>query len=176
MRHPSLTRRGAVAVASLALASTAAIGGVAVASTDAATAEPVSTPVTTSTPDGQLMSYVVNARIANPGQTRLVETAVRAAGGVVVQSWPQIGVVIAHSKVSTFRADVVAQGGNAVDSVGATRTVAVSEGTPEVAGASWGRGASAYKQGAEEGPPTATSSPTRPQPPPPTRARASSGT
>src|SRR6478736_1704006 len=147
MRHPSLTRRGAVAVASLALASTAAIGGVAVASTDA---EPVSTPVTISTPDGQLMSYVVNAKVANPGQTRLVETAVKAAGGVVVQSWPQIGVVIAHSKVSTFRADVVAKGANAVDSVGATRTVAVSEGTPEVAGASWGRGASGYKQGAKK--------------------------
>src|SRR5512141_739114 len=114
MRHPSLTRRGAVAVASLALASTAALGGVAVASTDA---EPVSTPVAINTPDGQLMSYVVNARIANPGQTRLVETAVRAAGGVVVQSWPQIGVVIAHSKVSTFRADVLVKGGNAVDSV-----------------------------------------------------------
>jgi len=150
MRHPSLTRRGIVAVASLALASTAAIGGVAVASTDATTAEPVSTPVTINTPDGQLMSYVVNARIANPGQTRLVESAVRAAGGVVVQSWPQIGVVIAHSKVPTFRADVVAKGGNAVDSVGATRTVAVSEGTPEVAGASWGRGASGYKQGAKK--------------------------
>ncbi|GAA2739972.1 S8 family serine peptidase [Terrabacter aerolatus] len=147
MRHPSLTRRGIVAVASLALASTAAIGGVAVASTDA---EPVSTPVTITSPDGQLMSYVVNARIANPGQTRLVEAAVKAAGGVVVQSWPQIGVVVAHSKVSTFRADVVARGGNAVDSVGATRTVPVTEGTPEVAGASWGRGASGYKQGAKK--------------------------
>src|SRR3954453_12929865 len=147
MRHPSLTRRGAVAVASLALASTAAIGGVAAASTDA---EPVSTPVTISSPDGQLTSYVVNARVANPGQTRLVETAVKAAGGVVVQSWPQIGVVIAHSKVSSFRADVVARGGNAVESVGATRTVPVSEGTPEVAGASWGRGASGYKQGAKK--------------------------
>src|SRR3954447_11573360 len=147
MRHPSLTRRGAVAVASLALASTAAIGGVAVASTDA---EPESTAVTITSPDGQLTSYVVNARIANPGQTRLVETAVRAAGGVVVQSWPQIGVVIAHSKISTFRADVVATGGNAVESVGATRTVAVTEGTPEVAGASWGRGASGYKQGAKK--------------------------
>ena len=147
MRHPSLTRRGVVAVASLALASTAAIGGVAVASTDA---EPVSTPVTISTPDDRLMSYVVNARIVGPGQTRLVETAVKAAGGVVVQSWPQIGVVIAHSKASTFRTDVVAMGGNAVESVGATRTVAVSEGTPEVAGASWGRGASGYMQGAKK--------------------------
>ncbi|WP_330475306.1 S8 family peptidase [Terrabacter sp. C0L_2] len=147
MRHLSLTRRGAVAVASLALASTAAVGGVAVASTDA---EPVSTPVTISTPDGQLMSYIVNARIANPGQTRLVEAAVRAAGGVVVQSWPQIGVVVAHSKVSTFRADVVAKGGNAVESVGASRTVAVTEGTPEAVGASWGRGASGYMKGAKK--------------------------
>jgi hypothetical protein len=173
MRHPSLTRRGVVAVASLALASTAAIGGVAVASTDA---EPVSTPVTINTPDGQLMSYVVNARIANPGQTRLVETAVKAAGGVVVQSWPQIGVVIAHSKVSTFRADVVAKGANAVDSVGATRTVAVSEGTPEVAGASWGRGASGYKQGAKKDANGDLSSPTRRRPSRATRARPTSGT
>ncbi|NUR16541.1 MAG: S8 family serine peptidase [Dermatophilaceae bacterium] len=148
MRHPSLTRRGAVAVASLALTSTAAFG---MASASASTtAEPASTPVTISTPDGQLMSYVVNANIANPGQTRLVERAVVAAGGVVVQSWPQIGVVVAHSKVSTFRADVVARGGNAVESVGATRTVAVSEGTPEGAAASWGRGASGYKQGAKK--------------------------
>jgi subtilisin family serine protease len=147
MRHPSLTRRGAVAVASLALASTAAFGSMASAST---TAEPASTPVTINTPDGRLMSYVVNAKAANPGQTRLVERAVVAAGGVVVQSWPQIGVVIAHSKVSTFRADVVAEGGNAVESVGATRTVAVSEGTPEGAGAAWGRGASGYKQGAKK--------------------------
>ena len=147
MRHPSLTRRGAVAVASLALASTAAFGSMASAST---TAEPASTPVTINTPDGRLMSYVVNAKVANPGQTRLVERAVVAAGGVVVQSWPQIGVVIAHSKVSTFRADVVAEGGNAVESVGATRTVAVSEGTPEGVAASWGRGASGYKQGAKK--------------------------
>jgi len=134
MRHPSLTRRGAIAVASLALASTAALGGLATAATAATQAEPASTPVTINTPDGQLMSYIVNARVANPGQTRLVEKAVTDAGGVVVQSWPQIGVVIAHSKVSTFRADVVAKGANAVDSVGATRTVAVSEGTVTLLG------------------------------------------
>ena len=150
MRHPSLTRRGAIAVASLALASTAALGGLATAATAATQAEPASTPVTINTPDGRLMSYIVNARIANPGQTRLVEKAVTEAGGVVVQSWPQIGVVIAHSKVSTFRADVVAKGGNTVESVGASRTVEVSEGTPEGAGASWGRGASGYKQGAKK--------------------------
>ena len=141
-----IRRRGTIAVAAAALATAAVCGGqTASAST---TAEPVSTPVTINTPDGLLMSYIVNARLATPGQTRVVEMAVKAAGGVVVQSWPQIGVVVAHSKVSTFRADVVAEGGRAVESVGASRSVAVSEGTPEAAGASWGRGASGWMKGA----------------------------
>ena len=139
-------RRGTVTLAALALATAAVCGGQ--AATAAPSAEPVSTPVPIATPAGAISSYVVNARIANPGQTRLVEAAVRAAGGTVVQSWPQIGVVIAHSKNATFRADVVARGGNAVDAVGATRTVPVSEGTPEGAGASWGRGASGWMKGA----------------------------
>ena len=119
-----IRRRGTIAVAAAALATAAVCGGQASAATSA---EPVSTPVTISTPDGLLMSYIVNARIPTPGQTHVVELAVQAAGGVVVQSWPQIGVVVAHSKVSTFRADVVAKGGRAVESVGASRTVAVSE-------------------------------------------------
>lgn len=140
-------RRAAIAVASAAVLGTALFSGTATA---APSAEPVSTPVPIVTPDGMLMSYILNAKAANPGQTRLVEKAVVAAGGVVVQSWPQIGVVVAHSQRSSFRADVVAAGGNAVESVGATRTVAVSEGTPEEAGASWGRGASGYKKGAKK--------------------------
>ena len=150
MRHPSLTRRGIVAVASLALASTAAVGGVASASTSASTAaEPVSTPVTINTPDGLLMSYVVNAATAGPGYTVVVENAVRRAGGVVVQSWPSIGVVIAHSTNGSFRADVAAAGGAFVESVGATRSVGVSEGTPAALGATWS-GASDYKKGAKK--------------------------
>ncbi|HET7801783.1 MAG TPA: S8 family serine peptidase [Humibacillus xanthopallidus] len=148
MPNTFIRRRGTIAVAAVALATAAVCGGQAASA--ATTAEPVSTPVTISTPDGLLMSYIVNARIANPGQTRLVETAVKAAGGVVVQSWPEIGVVVAHSKVATFRTDVVAKGGNAVESVGASRTVAVTEGTPEAAGATWGRGASGYMKGAKK--------------------------
>ena len=145
---PRLTRRrAAIAVASATVLGTALFSGTATA---APSAEPVSTPVPIVTPDGMLMSYIVNAKAANPGQTRLVERAVVAAGGVVVQSWPEIGVVVAHSQRSAFRTDVVVAGGNAVESVGATRTVAVSEGTPEEAGASWGRGASGYKQGAKK--------------------------
>ena len=145
---PRLTRRrAAMAVASAAVLGTALFSGTATA---APSAEPVSTPVPIITPDGMLMSYIVNAKAANPGQTRLVERAVVAAGGVVVQSWPEIGVVVAHSDRAAFRTNVAAGGGNAVESVGATRTVAVSEGTPEEAGASWGRGASGYKQGAKK--------------------------
>lgn len=146
MRHPTLTRRGAVAVASLALASTAAFGSMASASTQA---EPVSTPVTINTPDGQLMSYVVNVDVANPGHTVVVENAVRRAGGVVVQSWPQIGVVVAHSTNGSFRQDVAKAGGKFVESVGATRTVAVTEGTPDNLGRNW-NGASDYKKGAKK--------------------------
>jgi subtilisin family serine protease len=147
MSQPLTRRRAAIAVASAAVLGTALFSGTATA---APSAEPASTTVPIVTPDGMLMSYIVNAKTANPGQTRLVERAVVAAGGVVVQSWPQIGVVVAHSQRSAFRTDVVAAGGNAVESVGATRTVAVSEGTPEEAGASWGRGASGYKQGAKK--------------------------
>ncbi|MGB7819812.1 MAG: S8 family serine peptidase [Ornithinibacter sp.] len=96
------------------------------------------------------MSYIVNARIANPGQVRLVEKAVKASGGVVVQSWPQIGVIVAHSDRAAFRTDVKSKGGNAVESVGATRTVSVSEGTPSALSTTWGPGASTYKKGAKK--------------------------
>ena len=125
------TRRPVVLAATAAALLATSIFG-AGAATAAATAEQAtSTPVSIATPDGMLMSYLLNARHANPGQTLLVERAVRDAGGVVVQSWPQIGVVVAHSTRSTFRADVVRLAeGHAVESVGATRTVAVKEGTP----------------------------------------------
>ncbi|HWV78550.1 MAG TPA: S8 family serine peptidase [Isoptericola sp.] len=110
----------------------AGVGSAAAAGDTAA--EPPSTPVPVATPDGQTFSYVVNARHANPGQTRLAERAVEAAGGVVVQSWPEIGVVVAHAARADFRADVVRLArGHAVESVGVTRTVPVSEGTPAAA-------------------------------------------
>lgn len=138
-------RRWTVAAVAALGALTLAIGTGATA-TAATSGQNTSTPVPSTFPDGMLMSYVVNARIANPGQVRLVEKAVAAAGGVVVQSWPQIGVVIAHSDRSAFRAEVVKAGGNAVQSVGATRTASVSEGTPAGLGATWGRGAADYKK------------------------------
>jgi subtilisin family serine protease len=116
---------------------------------NASPAEP-STPVPISAPDGTTMSYVLNAKAANPGQVRLVERAVAAAGGVVVQSWSEIGVVVAHSQRSAFRADVATAAGNALVSVGATRTVPVTEGTPAGAQAPWGPGSSGWKADAKK--------------------------
>jgi subtilisin family serine protease len=81
-----------------------------------------------STAVGPLMNYVVNTK-ASPGHVRKVEQAVESAGGTVLQSYPQLGVVIAQSTNADFRTDVkAAQFGREVQSVGATRTAAVSEG------------------------------------------------
>src|SRR4051794_41981192 len=77
---------------------------------------------------GPLMNFVVNTQ-ADSGHVNMVEQAIKAAGGTVVQSWKQIGVVIAQSTNPNFRTDVrVVRNGREVESVGATRTAAVSEG------------------------------------------------
>ena len=129
--------------AALTLAAGLTLTGLAVTgsgATAAPSAEPVSTPVPIVTPDGVVSAYLLNVRHANPGQVRLVERAVRHAGGVVVQTWPQIGVVLAHSDRASFRDEVRGAAGRALESVGATRTVPVSEGTPEGVQAPWGPG------------------------------------
>jgi subtilisin family serine protease len=132
MARPSLRRQAALVITSSALVVASALGGSAMA---APTPEPLSTPVPISTPDGLLMSYVVNVNAAGPARTLLAEAAVRDAGGTVVQSWDKIGVIVAHSSKAAFRSDVVRLAkGQAVESVGATRTVAVTEGTPSLAG------------------------------------------
>ncbi|MFG1818865.1 S8 family serine peptidase [Kribbella sp. NPDC049174] len=77
---------------------------------------------------GPLMNYVVNSK-ASPGHVRKVEQAVTAAGGIVLQSYSQLGVVVAQSTNPDFRTAVRAgRYGREVQSVGATRTAAVSEG------------------------------------------------
>ncbi|WP_313366346.1 S8 family serine peptidase [Microbacterium sp.] len=132
------------------IAVAAAILGVSVIGVQPAFAAPAlekaSTPVPISTPDGQVSSYVVNTKIVNPGQVRKAEAAVVAAGGVVVQSWPQIGVIVAHSTKADFRTAVVAAGGNSIASAGPTRSVAVSEGTPEGVATPWGPGKGQLKK------------------------------
>lgn len=138
---PRSRTKAIVAAAALALICSAGATGANAAVTSAT----ASTPVPVVLPAGATMSYVVNVKNPNPGQTRKVEKAIVAAGGVVVQSWPAIGVVVAHAQTTDFREAVVAAGKNAVQSVGATRTVPVSEGTPSGAQAPWGPGASAWK-------------------------------
>lgn len=126
------------------IAATAAVLGLTVLGAQSATGaiqdEPTSTPVPITTPDGQVSSYIINTKVANPGQVRKAEKAVVAADGVVVQSWPQIGVIVAHSTKGDFRTAVAASAKNSIESVGPTRTVAVSEGTPAGAQAPWGPG------------------------------------
>ena len=147
---PRLSRRRTA----IAVASAAAVIGATLftgTATAATSAEPVSTPVPIVTPDGMLMSYILNtAKAGNPGQVQVLSNAVRKAGGVVVQSWPEIGVVVAHSDRAAFRTNVAASAGAALESVGATRTVSVSEDTPEGLGATWAPGASSYKKGAKK--------------------------
>lgn len=74
---------------------------------------------------GPLMNYVVNTK-ATPGHVRKTEDAVKAAGGKVLVSYRQLGVVIAQSTNPDFKTDV--RSSRDVQSVGATRTAAVSEG------------------------------------------------
>ena len=106
------------------LAVTAALG-MAVATAAPAAAGPTAKPgAAVAQVAGPLMNYAVNATAANRGQTLKVERAVRAAGGSVVASYAEIGVVIAQSDNASF-ATALRQDG-AVASVGATRTAAVA--------------------------------------------------
>lgn len=135
MTHRTTWRRTTVAVTAAAALSAALLaatgpGATATGSHGKPPAGPPSTPVPIATPDGVVSSYLLNARKADRAQVRQVERAVERAGGVVVQSWPQIGVVVAHSDQADFRTDVRRAARGSVVSVGATRTVPVSEGTP----------------------------------------------
>lgn len=141
MHAPSFRRRLSLTVAGLAVVATAFAGSVSTAS--AGPSDPPSTPVPINTPNGLLMSYVVNAVHADASDMPAVRSAVTRSGGVVVQAWPQIGVVIAHSDRAAFRTKVRSIGAGSVGSVGASRTVAVSEGTPGSIAAAWGASSSA---------------------------------
>ena len=171
-RHLTRRRASAGVVVTAALSAALLSGGT---SALASVAEEPSTAVPIATPDGVVSSYIVNAKHATPGQTRRVENAVEAAEGVIVQSWPQIGVVVAHATSSTFRADVTEAAGSALESVGATRTVPVSEGTPEGVRRRGARARPATRR-TPRSPPTATWARSRPSRSPTTRARPSSGT
>jgi subtilisin family serine protease len=124
-----------VRTALIGLSTTAALMASAAALAPGATASTAgdSTPVPIATPEGQISSYVVNVRRIQDEQVTNVRRAIGRADGDVVAEWPQIGVFVVHSTNDTFRSDVVEEGGANVGSVGATRTVAVKEGTPGTA-------------------------------------------
>ncbi|MGA7203372.1 MAG: S8 family serine peptidase [Specibacter sp.] len=123
----AIFRRGtAAACCAVALAASTLLGG----SASAAPAPQPSTPIVFPAVDGQVMSYVVNAKAANAAKTKQVVQAVAAAGGVTVQEWPEIGVVVVQSDRASFRSDILKYGYASVESVGATRTIPVAEGTP----------------------------------------------
>ncbi|PYI69285.1 peptidase S8 [Arthrobacter livingstonensis] len=126
-------RSTAAACCAVAVAASTLLSGSAMA----APASPPSTPIAFPAADGELMSYVVNAKAANAGKTKQVVQAVAAAGGVAVQQWPEIGVVIVQSDRASFRADILKYGYASVESVGATRTIEVAEGTPDGIATPW---------------------------------------
>ena len=124
MSPSSRTRRlsAGLAVAALAFAG---VGSVTTA--HAVPLSPTGTATAAAEP-GILMNYVVNTKPV-PIHVDRAEEAIKAAGGTVVQSYDDLGVVIAQSTSTTFRTDVkLGKNGKSVQSVGATRTAAVSEG------------------------------------------------
>lgn len=127
MKNAFFRRTTSAALCAVVLAATSLVGGSAMAA-PAATA---STPIDFPAADGQLMSYVVNVKAANANKTRTAVAAIKAAGGVAVQEWPEIGVVVVQSDRANFRSNVMKLGHSAIESVGATRTITVAEGTPE---------------------------------------------
>jgi len=70
------------------------------------------------------MNYAVNVATANRGQTLKAERAIQAAGGSVIESYAEIGVVIAQSDNANFAAALRAE--KSIASVGATRTAPVA--------------------------------------------------
>lgn len=141
-----LRRTTAAAICAVAVAATTMLGGAASAAPNKSPSTPIDFPAA----DGQLMSYVVNAKAQNANKTRDVVKAVKAAGGVAVQEWPEIGVVIAQSRSAGFRENVRKAGNSSVASVGATRTITVAEGTPEGIATPWQAGPQLrMKQGAD---------------------------
>ncbi|WP_018155532.1 S8 family peptidase [Demetria terragena] len=118
-------------LASAALISSSLIGGMSAGA--APVADPRSTTVDTAPADGTLMSYVVNLKPTkiNHGQMKKAEKLISQSGGTVVQSWPQIGVIVAHSTKAAFVDKLPRSANSPIEAAGQTRTTEVAEGTPK---------------------------------------------
>lgn len=114
-RNMSRRRRAATLAGATALA--ASVGSLAL----------TGTPAHASTPDSTaLHSYIVDAR--TPAVTARAEAAAVRAGGRVVQSWPQIGVVVVQSNRPRFLSALTAEHNPAVLMAADSRNQAVTEG------------------------------------------------
>jgi subtilisin family serine protease len=87
-----------------------------------ANATPITTRPVIEDPDALVLPYVVVTR-ATQGQVAGAERLVRANGGTVVSSYPQVGVVVAYAAADDFAARL--RRDRAVEAVGATRTVKI---------------------------------------------------
>ncbi|MFB7497762.1 S8 family serine peptidase [Streptomyces sp. NPDC056161] len=101
----------------------------------ASATDATTTAAATTTADGTSLSYVVNVR-PGPGTSKQVQKAIGQAGGTVVTSYDQIGVIVAHSSDPDFAKTIRTVRG--VESAGATRTAPLPAqsttdvGTPQV--------------------------------------------
>lgn len=128
-RRVAVLLAGLVAAAVTVVAAGAGIEGAAVNEPTAAVV-PRPAPIQVAAPQRKLTSYLLTTRRTSAAQTRQLARAVERSDGTVVQTWPQIGVVVAHTRAVGFRAAVTDRAGPSLGAVGATRTVAVRGGTP----------------------------------------------
>jgi len=113
-----LNRRRTVASVATGVALATALLTVHATATAAPADEPASTPVPIATPDGTVSSYLLNARLANAGQTRLVvrhdaaapAVDVRAGGTVVLAGVTNPAEGVLNIPAGTVDADVVLAG------------------------------------------------------------------
>ncbi|MBT2366787.1 S8 family serine peptidase [Streptomyces sp. ISL-10] len=115
MAHLGSRRRRALALP-VGLALTASLGFLPTGTASAAITDEVPAVVST---DGPKLSYVVNVN-GGHGTAKAVKRAIAKAGGTVVHSYDQIGVIVVHSQNPAF-AETIRQV-RGVQSAGATRT------------------------------------------------------
>ncbi len=115
MAHLGSRRRRAIALPA-GLALTASLGFLPVGAASAAPVDDVPAAVAT---DGPKLSYVVNVK-GGHGTAKTVKKAIAKAGGSVVISYDQIGVIVVHSQNPDFAKTIRKVRG--VESAGATRT------------------------------------------------------
>ncbi|MFC8510602.1 S8 family serine peptidase [Streptomyces sp. NPDC057411] len=122
------SRRGRVLALPVGLALTASLGFL---PTGAASAAELSDATAAVSTDGPQLSYVVNVE-GGRWTAASVKKAIAAAGGEVVVSYDQIGVIVVHSKNPEFASTIRQARG--VVSAGATRTAPLKAATDDSVG------------------------------------------